>query len=354
MIIQTIVVITCDVINAPSVAMYLRHSCKKALVSIIIISLLSVTLYFTIVNLFSLSMGNDSTDNEIRIGLRISDVENDLSLEELLNELVVVTGFSSNHYNEAQDMLGSVHHFLPKTPIIIYDVGMDNEQVKALKELKNVEVRKYDFEANGRTNYRKIGHGAGLGCYAWKIFVMDEVSREHKVFAWLDASIRLIKPITSSDCVESLNNIPLSACFNHMYSRRMMQFTDEGTVKHLNITRQQMKDVVGFMSGCLMFKMTEKMRLLMEKWVDCAYNEECICGTKATRIKGYCNFSEPQSTKFIPGCHRYDQATLNWLSAIYLGMDKVDKVAKSGCKEIFIKDRQPTFDWRQHLVRKTS
>ena len=278
-----------------------------------------------------------------------NDVEGHLSVEQLLNDLVVVTGISSNHYNEAQDMLGSVHHFLPNTSIILYDVGLKSEQVKALKELKNIEIRHYEFEVKGRTDYRKLKYTRkGLGCYAWKIFVMDEISKEHKIFLWLDSSIRILKPLTDH-CIESVNDIPLTACFHHLTNRRMMEFTDEGTIKYFNITRQQMKDVIGLQSGCLMFKMTKKMRLIMEKWVDCAYNEECICGTKSGTGKEFCNFSIPQSTEFI-GCHRYDQATLTWLLALYLGMDKVDKIYYK-CNGVFEISRRPDKHWIKYLKK---
>ena len=282
------------------------------------------------------------------------DYEGHISGDELLNDLVVVTGISSDHYNESLDMLGSVHHFLPNTSIILYDVGLKSEQVKALKELKNIEIRHYEFEAKGRTDYRKLGYTTkGLGCYAWKVFVMDEISKEHKIFLWLDASIRILKPLTTDHCIESVNDIPFTAGSSHLKDRRMIEFTNEGTVKYFNITRQQMKDVVGFESNCLMFKMTKKMRLIMEKWVDCAYHEECICGTKSGTDKESCDTYVPisQGTKFV-GCHRYDQATLTWLLALYLGMDKVDKVVNSNCKVVFSVHRYVTNDWRKFLVKK--
>ena len=280
------------------------------------------------------------------------DYEGHISGDELLNDLVVVTGISHNHYNEALDMLGSVHHFLPNTPIILYDVGLKSEQIKALKELKNVEIRHYEFEAKGHTDYRKLGYEKGLGCYTFKIFVMDEISKEHKIFLWLDSSIRILKPLTTDHCIESVNDIPLMACFSHFKSRRMMEFTNEGTVKYFNITRQQMKDVVGLQAGCLMFKMTKKMRLIMEKWVDCAYHEECICGTKSgTDIKEHRNTHIPQGTKFT-GSHRHDQAALTWLLALYLGMDKVDKVYHDQCNGVFQIDRHATNDWKKFILKK--
>ena len=37
-----------------------------------------------------------------------------------IDYLTVVTGISSNHYAESLDMIGSVHHYLPNTDLIVY------------------------------------------------------------------------------------------------------------------------------------------------------------------------------------------------------------------------------------------
>ena len=327
-----------------------RHEAIRYM--IIIISVTAIVLYLQMY-VFS-PLGFVGPSNKIGQGAELDvDVEENLSVEELLSDFVVVTAISSSHYNESLDMLGSVHHFLPDTLIIIYDLGLDKKQEQELKELKNVQIRRYDFDAPEHTNYFKMGFYRGLGCYAWKIFIIDEISKEYQVFIWLDASIRLLKPITTNDCIQSVNDIhvPLTACFNHF--RKMVEFTNNGTFEYLNISRQQMKDVRGFESNCMMFKMTKKMQLIIKKWVDCAHNAKCICGTDKPTFERVdnCNFSMPQGTKFI-NCHRYSQATLTWLLALYIGMDKVDKVVKSSCNGVFKIARHATLDWRKYIVKK--
>ena len=42
-----------------------------------------------------------------------------------IDYLTVVTGISSNHYAESLDMIGSVHHYLPNTDLIVYDLGLN-------------------------------------------------------------------------------------------------------------------------------------------------------------------------------------------------------------------------------------
>ena len=54
---------------------------------------------------------------------------------EALPELTVITGISSNHYNESLDMIGSVHYHLPNTSIVVYDLGLKRHQIKMLQRL---------------------------------------------------------------------------------------------------------------------------------------------------------------------------------------------------------------------------
>ena len=68
-----------------------------------------------------------------------------ISLQELATSLVVVTGISDNHFEEAMDMIGSVHHFLPDTKIILYDVGLSKSHLQALHCIENIEVRHFKF-----------------------------------------------------------------------------------------------------------------------------------------------------------------------------------------------------------------
>ena len=88
-----------------------------------------------------------------------------ISLQELATSLVVVTGISDNHFEEAMDMIGSVHHFLPDTKIIVYDLGLSKSHLQALHCIENIEVRHYNFP-----KYPDFGKTYGLGGYTWKVY----------------------------------------------------------------------------------------------------------------------------------------------------------------------------------------
>ena len=102
-------------------------------------------------------------------------------------KLVVVTAISSNHYNEAQDMIASVQKFLPSTKLILYDLGLSEEQKGKLHQYCNVEVRPFVFE-------KYPPHTKNLKLYTWKIFIIKEVAGEYEVIFWGDSSVRVIGP----------------------------------------------------------------------------------------------------------------------------------------------------------------
>ena len=66
--------------------------------------------------------------------------------EYMMCKLVVVTGISSNHFQESRSLFGSVHEQMPNTKIIVYDIGLTKSQVSTLQTYCNVEIRKFNFQ----------------------------------------------------------------------------------------------------------------------------------------------------------------------------------------------------------------
>ena len=112
------------------------------------------------------------TEEKVPSQTRFTESAN-ISLQELATSLVVVTGISDNHFEEAMDMIGSVHHFLPDTKIILYDLGLSKSHLQALHCVENIEVRYYNF-----ANYPDFGKTYGLGGHTWKVHIVNEVSKQ--------------------------------------------------------------------------------------------------------------------------------------------------------------------------------
>ena len=66
--------------------------------------------------------------------------------EYMMCKLVVVTGISSNHFQESRSLFRSVHEQMPNTKIIVYDIGLTKSQVSTLQTYCNVEIRKFNFQ----------------------------------------------------------------------------------------------------------------------------------------------------------------------------------------------------------------
>ena len=269
----------------------------------------------------------------------IIDAKDDI--KNLLNSMVVVTAFSSNHFNEALDMLGSVYYYLPRVKIIIYDLGLSSSQVKSLKHLDNLEVRPYSFRA-----HPIFGSGKrGLGGYTWKVHIINAVSQQYNVLLWLDTSIRIVKPLTNG-VLQRLIIFPLIAGKIHNFNN-IATFAVDSTIQYLNVSRKDMIGIKGFQANCLLFYMNNKIKVLLNKWVDCAEHRECLYGIGG--ILKLCNVDiQPQQVTYN-GCHRYDQVALNLLVAKVFGKELVDQVVTPEAQASFLITRKPTNDWRRYL-----
>ena len=273
-------------------------------------------------------------------GIKITEI-NDSELP-TFPLLVVVTGISSNHFMEVLDMIGSVHHFLPNTKIILYDLGLHENQLQLIYALKNVEVRNYDF-----SKYPNFRGGPGLGGYTFKVHIINEISKQYHLFLWLDSSVRILQPLTNG-FLQRLSRFPLAAGKRHVPGKYIVAFTLDSSLKYLNITREDMRDVVGFESGILLFRMNNITRYLIDHWVDCALHIECMHGIIGNFEHIKCNWSVPKSIAYN-GCHRYDQATINLLTVKYFGKKRADEIAEDGKNKTFNVHRAPSAKWISYI-----
>ena len=142
----------------------------------------------------------------------------------MLCKLVAVTALSSNHFAESQDYFGCVHAKLPNTKIIVYDLGLTAEQVKTIQGYCNVrEVRPFQFD-----HYPK--HTRDLRTYAWKIFIVNEMSKEFELFFYCDSSCR-IKDVFFDSLPNVINNFPLLPGLV-LSPRNAIRYAHDGMLKY--------------------------------------------------------------------------------------------------------------------------
>ena len=224
--------------------------------------------------------------------------------------LVIVTGFSSNHFQEAQAMIASVQEHLPNTKLIVYNLGLNNEEISLVKKYCNVELRRFNF-----SQYPK--HVSNLLTYAFKPLIIKEVTQQYEVVMWADASIRM-KAHLPDYLLRSLKEFPFVS--GSISGHSTVSLTHDGMLKYLNITksRNELASHISF-QGCifLIWANTILKQHFLRYWVDCAIHPECI-SPQGAGLYG-CNFSKENNGTFI-GCHRFDQSALNMILVREFGL----------------------------------
>ena len=223
--------------------------------------------------------------------------------EYMMCKLVMVTGISSNHFTESKAFFGSVHEHMPKTKIIVYDIGLTDSQVSTLKTYCNIEIRKFNFQKHPK--YFK-----NLKNYAWKTAVVKEISEEFELILFCDASIRFKNHV--SHLLPLLLRFPFVPGSVMTYNFNVGR-THDGMLKylHMNMTRSELARIKpSIQSGVYIMWVTP---LIKEKfllpWIDCGMHKDCISPEGAT-LRG-CHKRDPTGNYI--GCHRYDQSAMNMI-----------------------------------------
>ena len=233
--------------------------------------------------------------------------------------LVVVSAFSSNHFNEAQDMIASIQHNLPHTKLIIYDLGLSASQKGLVQNYCNVEYRSFNFS-------RYPSHTRNLRTYAFKPLIVNEISKEYEVVMWADASVRVMQPFAAT-LFPYFGIFPFLS--GPLYSKPypIVSLTHDGMLKYLNITqsREELKDFITLQACNWILWMNTLMReKLLKYWVNCALHQDCIAPKGSRRSP--CKFEGGTNLGNFFNCHRYDQSALNFILIREFGLDIWDAV----------------------------
>ena len=212
---------------------------------------------------------------------------------------LIVSAVSSNHFMEAKDMIGSAQKYLPTRLIVMYDLGLEENEREELRKFCNVELRRFEFE-------KYPPHFISWHMYAWKpIIIRKLLTQEADHLFWADASVRFVEDFETS--LSKMDKFPIKG---HHREFDIIQVTHTGTLRYFNMTRESMQNVVGIDSEMVLFKTSKVMMHILDLWCDCAMHEECIAPQMA--ILNPCKYNRVKkgSIRYI-GCHRFDQSALN-------------------------------------------
>ena len=224
----------------------------------------------------------------------------------MLCKLVMLIAISSNHFCESEKYFAEANAKLPKTKVIVYDLGLKKNESEALQSYCNVqEVRKFKFD-------QYPGHVKDLHNYAWKPLLINEMSKDFELFFYCDSSCRVKKDVLIS-FLPYLLQFPFLPALKAKRSEIIN--THDGMLKYFNLgmTREEMVAALprGFQGGGMLMRSDYALKNpdnLLSRWVDCAMHVECIAPKGANRSG--CNFHTKPDYAYV-GCHRYDQSALN-------------------------------------------
>ena len=110
---------------------------------------------------------------------------------------VIVTASDKEFFDSLTQLLNSIKKYEPNSEIIVYDIGLEQEQIKELNDKFNVEYRKFIFD-NYPDFFARRDSFEKLGAYAWKSAILSEVIKEYSdnFVLWLDSGNKLSNSLT--------------------------------------------------------------------------------------------------------------------------------------------------------------
>ncbi|XP_071853015.1 uncharacterized protein [Apostichopus japonicus] len=205
-----------------------------------------------------------------------------LTVDEMYDRLVLITAFSDNHYKEAMGYIGTAQKYMPGKRIIVYDLGLSNTNKRKVRKLCDVKLRRFPFN-----NYPQ--HFKNLKTYAWKPVIINLSLNEFGAIYYGDASIRFKK---------SLKVLLPGIQRHHGYMSNIDYFDPRKGFRY-NLTVPAMFTKLGVdreeyrsCNNCaphiqagtqLIINSTTIQTKLMQPWLQCALEQECIAPKGSSR-----------------------------------------------------------------------
>ena len=249
-------------------------------------------------------------------------------------KLVVMSGISNNHFVEATDLIASVQTHMPGTPVIMYDLGLNNENKEKLTSYCGVQVKSFNF-----SKYPQ--YVRNLSLYAWKPLIINDAyeEKEYEVILWCDASCRLLHSL--KPLFRQFSSFPMIPALLDDYS--FISTTHNDTLKylHLNDTRQKYATIgKAILAGLTLYWFTQRLQeVFLKFWVDCALHKECIA-PKTAQVRP-CNWPPVDVGEYV--CHRFDQSAFNGILTREFGIEWMKQFsANIASSRYFAVERYPT------------
>lgn len=191
-----------------------------------------------------------------------------------IEPLTIITGASSNHFKSLKQLLESADLHEPKTPIIVYDLGLTAQESKQLQGPYR-KVLKFSFQ-----NYPShVNIHKHAGQYAWKpIIIADTLNSVQGNIFWLDAGCKIEEPLT-----ELRTYLIKHGLYTPRSGGTIQDWTDPATMRKLHVT-QDVAKMSNRAGGVVAIKWECPVsRSLIQRWKLLALNKAIIAPKGSNR-----------------------------------------------------------------------
>uniref|UniRef100_A0A0K0E4I1 Glycosyltransferase family 92 protein n=1 Tax=Strongyloides stercoralis TaxID=6248 RepID=A0A0K0E4I1_STRER len=297
-------------------------------------------------------------------------------------EPVITTAMSQNHFAESFSLFESIYNHFPNYKVIVYDLGLNNDSINKIKNICNVEYRKFNFD-------KYPPHVKQLFLYAWKSIIIAEVLRDFKAIWYADTSVifkksdlsKIYSLVTCRSNYESdhklnkqrknskkledtlddkkyneafLWKLNVEHCQKSSYllhsftGHGILPATNKGIFKYIptNITLIGTNKNKMYEAGFIFAIKTKDTSTEILKWyLLCSLEKDCIAPPNS-RLSP-CNFRNNRYDIQSDGCHRYDQSVINVLLSNANNFDSQNYISE--LSNFFMIKRDNTKPWNNTL-----
>ena len=98
-----------------------------------------------------------------------------------MNETVIISAANEAYFTGLLNLVGSMHYWSPKSQIIIYDLGLSEQQLQEISHWRNAKV------VHNVLGDETPAHCKQLKQYAWKPVILLHAIQQFEAILWLDA-----------------------------------------------------------------------------------------------------------------------------------------------------------------------
>ena len=206
------------------------------------------------------------------------------------NELVIITGADSSHFQSLLQLLASLRRHEPGTRVVVFDLGLTKlERTHLYAVFTAAEVRNFEYVQFPDHFNIKVEKGQ----YAWKPVILSDALTEFKcTVCWMDAGNIVTAPLTWLRRITNKLGI-----YSSRTSGAIRDWTHPGTLQYLGASGGLI-DRHNLCGACVAASYQNiGARRIIERWKECALVKECIAPAGSSRAN-----------------HRQDQAVLSVLA----------------------------------------